>query len=118
MDIQPQIVEVDAKGKPKRFVFVLLDNFTMLCFACALESLRIANRMANKKLYDWAIAGEGGEVARCSNGTEFKLNMDLGELGREDVVMVCGGIDVQAATTKKLVSWLRREARKARKPLQ
>jgi len=112
MDIQPQIVEVEAKGKPKRFVFVLLDNFTMLCFACALESLRIANRMANKKLYDWAIAGEGGDVARCSNGTEFKLNMDLGELGREDVVMVCGGIDVQAATTKKMVSWLRREARK------
>jgi transcriptional regulator GlxA family with amidase domain len=112
MDIQPQIVEVDAKGKPKRFVFVLLDNFTMLCFACALESLRIANRMANKKLYDWVIAGEGGEVSRCSNGTEFKLNMDLGELTREDVVMVCGGIDVQAATTKKMVSWLRREARK------
>jgi len=84
----------------------------MLCFACALESLRIANRMANKKLYDWAIAGEGGEIARCSNGTEFKLNMDLGELAREDVVMVCGGIDVQAATTKKMVSWLRREARK------
>lgn len=112
MDIQPQIVEVEAKGKPKRFVFVLLDNFTMLCFACALESLRIANRMANKKLYDWAIAGEGGEIARCSNGTEFKLNMDLGELAREDVVMVCGGIDVQAATTKKMVSWLRREARK------
>ena len=112
MDIQPQIVEVDTKGKPKRFVFVLLDNFTMLCFACALESLRIANRMANKKLYDWAIAGEGGEIARCSNGTEFKLNMDLGELAREDVVMVCGGIDVQAATTKKMVSWLRREARK------
>ncbi len=112
MDIQPQIVEVDAKGKPKRFVFVLLDNFTMLCFACALESLRIANRMANKKLYDWAIAGEGGGIARCSNGTEFKLNMDLGELAREDVVMVCGGIEVQAATTKKMVSWLRREARK------
>ena len=112
MDIQPQIVEVDTKGKPKRFVFVLLSNFTMLCFACALESLRIANRMANKKLYDWAIAGEGGEIARCSNGTEFKLNMDLGELAREDVVMVCGGIDVQAATTKKMVSWLRREARK------
>lgn len=112
MDTQLQIVEVDAKGKPKRFVFVLLNNFTMLCFACALESLRIANRMANKKLYDWAIAGEGGDVARCSNGTEFKLNVDLGELNREDVVMVCGGIDVQAATTKKIVSWLRREARK------
>ena len=32
--------------RPRRFVFVLLDNFTLLCFAAAVESLRIANRMA------------------------------------------------------------------------
>jgi hypothetical protein len=35
--------------KPRRFVFVLLDNFTMLCFACAIEPLRIANRMSGKR---------------------------------------------------------------------
>lgn len=112
MEIQPQIVEVDAPSKPKRYVFVLLDNFTMLCFASAVESLRIANRMANKKLYDWVLAGEHGDTVICSNGTEFKLQMELGELSRDDVVMVCGGVDVQKATTKRIVSWLRREARR------
>ncbi len=112
MDIQPQIVEVAPKGKPKRFVFVLLDNFTMLCFACAVESLRIANRMAGHTLYTWVLAGEGGDTVACSNGTEFRVNSDLEELLREDTVMVCGGIDVQAATTKKMLNWLRREARR------
>ncbi|MEX0311078.1 MAG: GlxA family transcriptional regulator [Tateyamaria sp.] len=98
--------------KPKRFVFVLLDNFTLLCFSAALESLRIANRMAGRELYTWQIIGEGGDVAMCSAGTTFKLDGDLEELSRDDIVMICGGIDVQAATTKKLLGWLRREARK------
>ena len=113
MDIQPQTVDVTAKStKQRRFVFVLLNNFTMLCFACAVESLRIANRMSGKPLYSWVLAGEGGESVACSNGTEFKLQMDLDELNRDDTVMLCGGIDVQAATTRKLLTWLRREARR------
>ena len=113
MDIQTQIVEVAASGKkPRRFVFVLLDNFTMLCFSCAVEALRIANRMSGKTLYEWELAGEGGDTARCSAGIEFKLTRDLDELTRDDTVLLCGGIDVQAATTKKLLNWLRREARR------
>ncbi|MCV3270838.1 GlxA family transcriptional regulator [Roseobacter sinensis] len=98
--------------KPRRFVFVLLENFTLLCFAAAVESLRIANRMAGRKLYDWHIVGEGGEMIYCSAGSGFKLDGDLEELTRDDTVMVCGGIDVQAATTKRVLGWLRREARK------
>ncbi|MDG1181989.1 MAG: GlxA family transcriptional regulator [Tateyamaria sp.] len=97
---------------PKRYVFVLLDNFTLLCFSAALESLRIANRMAGKQLYSWQITGDGGDIAYCSAGTGFKLDGDLHDLNRDDVVMLCGGIDVQAATTKRLLGWLRREVRK------
>ncbi len=95
---------------PKRYVFVLLDNFTLLCFSAALESLRIANRMAGKQLYSWQIIGDGGDIAYCSAGTGFKLDGDLHDLNRDDVVMICGGIDVQAATTKRLLGWLRRRA--------
>ncbi len=98
--------------KPKQYVFVLLDQFTMLCFSCAIECLRIANRMAGRQLYAWKLAGEGGIEAVCSNGTAFKLDMDLDEVSREDVILLCGGIDVQKATTKRLVGWLRREARR------
>ncbi|MEQ6248065.1 GlxA family transcriptional regulator [Sulfitobacter sp. HNIBRBA3233] len=98
--------------KPRRFVFVLLNNFSLLCFSTAIESLRIANRMAGRTIYEWKIIGEGGESAACSAGTVFQLDDDLGDLGREDTVLVCSGIDVQDATTKKVLSWLRREARK------
>ncbi|MGJ8626434.1 MAG: GlxA family transcriptional regulator [Sulfitobacter sp.] len=98
--------------KPRRFIFVLLDNFTLLSFASAVECLRIANRMAGRTAYSWRIVGEGGETMTCSSGAVFALDADLEELTRDDTLMICGGIDVQAATTKKLLGWLRREARK------
>ncbi len=102
----------DAVEKPRRFVFVLLDNFTLLCFSAAVESLRIANRMAGKTLYEWKIIGEGGDTCHCSAGSGFRLDGDLDDLNRDDTVLVCGGIDVQAGTTKRVLGWLRREARK------
>ena len=103
-----------SRGQPPRkFVFVLLENFTLLSFASALECLRIANRVIGYRAYDWSLVGEGGDLQHCSAGTTFKLDGDLGEIGRDDVLVVCGGIDIQTSTTKKLLSWLRREARKA-----
>jgi transcriptional regulator GlxA family with amidase domain len=98
--------------KPRRFVFVLLDQFSLLCFAPAIECLRVANRMAERQIYSWHVIGEGGETATCSAGTAFQLDADLEDLSRDDTILVCTGIDVQDATTKKVVNWLRREARK------
>jgi transcriptional regulator GlxA family with amidase domain len=98
--------------RPKRFVFLLIDRFTMLSFAGAIEPLRIANRMAGKTLYEWRLAGESGDVTVCSNGAAFKLDMGLEEIDREDTLLVCGGLDVQRATTKAIIAWLRREARR------
>ena len=112
MQVQPQTVDVDHSGKTRRFVFVLMESFTMLCFASAIESLRIANRTAGKQLYDWKIIGEGGETRTCSNGCVFNVQDDLCELERDDTIMLCGGEDVQRATTKRTLNWLRREARR------
>ena len=110
---QPDLVEVaDDGSRPQDLVFVLLDRFTLLSFAGAIEPFRIANRMAGKTLYRWRLAGEGGDSAVCSNGSAVKLDMDLESLGRDEIVLVCGGLDVQRATTRRLVGWLRREARK------
>ena len=98
--------------RPRRFVFVLLENFTLLSFASAVECLRIANRMMGWQAYDWRIIGEGGEGVTSSAGARFTLDGDLDELSRDDTIMLCGGIDVQAATTKRLLGWVRRESRK------
>ena len=112
MIVEPQTVDIKFTGKPRRFVFVLMDQFTMLCFASAIESLRIANRTAGKKLYSWSIIGEDGENATCSNGCTFHLDSDFVELERDDTIMLCGGIGIQQATTKKVLNWTRREARR------
>ena len=97
---------------PRRFVFVLMDNFTLLSFSSALDALRIANRMSGKKLYDWTFIGENEEFVSCSAGTKFKLDNHLIELHRDDTVVLCGGTEIQESTTKKLIGWLRREARR------
>ena len=106
----------DGKGGSvpavRRFVFLLLDQFTMLSFAGAIEPLRIANRVAGKPVYRWALAGEGGVSATCSNGAAFRLDMGLEEIDRDDILLVCGGIDVQNATTRPVLNFLRREARR------
>lgn len=104
--------QADNSPPTRRFVFLLLERFTMLAFAGAIEPLRIANRVAGRPLYDWILAGEGGQRALCSNGAELRLQMALEELDREDVVIVCGGIDVAHATSRPILNWLRREARR------
>lgn len=104
--------QVEGRDVTRRFVFVLLDDFTLLSFAAALECLRIANRMLDRPAYSWILLGEGGTAVRCSAGTEFRVDGDLIDLDRADTVLVCGGIDVQRASSRKLLSWLRREARK------
>ena len=107
------VIKFNANVKsPRRFVFVLMENFTLLSFSSALDALRIANRMSGKTLYEWTFIGENEEVVSCSAGTQFKLDNSLIELHRDDTVLLCGGTSIQEATTKKLIAWLRREARR------
>ncbi len=84
----------------------------MLSFASAVECLRIANRMAGRNAYRWSLVGEEGENVTCSAGTTFAVDGDLGDLQRDDTILVCSGVNVQGATSKKMLAWLRREARK------
>ena len=104
-------LNIEVKS-PRRFVFVLMEHFTLLSFSSALDALRIANRMSGKKLYDWTFIGESEEFVSCSAGTQFKLDNPLIELHRDDTILLCGGTAIQDSTTKKLIGWLRREARR------
>ena len=49
--------------RPQQIGFLLLNEFSMLAFASALEPLRAANRQSNKELFNWVIASPGGAVA-------------------------------------------------------
>lgn len=101
--------------KARRFVFVLLDDFTLLSFASALDCLRLANRRAGRSIYEWTLVGDGGGTGVSSTDTEIKLDGDLCELHRDDTIVLCGGTNIQKATSKKLINWVRRESRKGAK---
>ena len=106
-------MNVTPKGsKPRRFIFVLMNDFTMLCFSAAVESLRIANRMAGSELYEWVLASEDGEPVTCSAGATFTVDMALESVQRDDTIFLCGGVNIQKSTSTKLLNWLRRESRK------
>ena len=97
---------------PRRFIFLLLDRFTMINFAGAIEPLRLVNHVSGRAIYDWKLCGEGGVEKTCSNGATLRLDMGLDELDRDDCLLVCGGVDIQKHTTKPVLAWLRREARR------
>jgi transcriptional regulator GlxA family with amidase domain len=113
MQIQPVRAANQPQGdRARRFVFLLLDRFTMINFAGAIEPLRLANHVLGRDAYAWVLAGEGGVEKVCSNGVTFRLDMGLDEVDHHDTVLVCGGVDIQRTATKPVISWLRREARR------
>jgi len=102
-----------ADKKPiKRFVFLLMDEFSLLPFSCAVETLRHANRYSEHDIYDWVLAGENNETATASNGIKFNLDMGLTDTKRDDIIVVCGGTNIRENTSQAILNWLRKEARK------
>ena len=103
---------VSDSNAPRNFVFLLLENYSMGAFAVAVEALRIANRMAGREIYSWKVICEGGETAIASNGIATRADGGLEPVQRDDTILVCGGVRIKEATTKAVLNWLRREARR------
>ncbi|MDQ0588191.1 GlxA family transcriptional regulator [Variovorax paradoxus] len=99
----------------RHFGFLLLDSYSMIAFANALEVLRMANLLSGQRLYAWSIATVDGEGIRASNGLRFANPGCLADLDGCDVVFVCGGVEVQKAISDAVVQDLRRRAARGQK---
>ena len=101
-----------TKTIASRYVFLLLPNYSMTAFASAVEPLRIANRVLGKPAYEWQFISETGANVRCSNGASLVVGGGFSDLARDQTIIICGGLDIKAATSKTVIGWLRRESRK------
>jgi len=97
-------------GKPLRFVFVLLDEFSYLTFSCAIEALRLANEYQRVTRYEWQVLSETGSPVRGSNGLALMVDGPLRPISGDETLIVCGGDHITKTTTPKLVFWLRQTA--------
>ena len=96
----------------KRFVFLLLNEFSQLPFSCAVETLRHANRYSETMVYDWILVSENGTTAQASNTIQLSVDDGLIDSKRDDVIVVCGGINIRKNTNQPVLNWLRKEARR------
>jgi transcriptional regulator GlxA family with amidase domain len=53
---------------PHRVGFLLIDEFALMSFASAIESLRAANILAGKRLYRWLHISTGVKAILASSG--------------------------------------------------
>ena len=101
-----------AEDEICEFVFLLLPGFSMMSFSAAIEPLRLANRMSGKELFSWKVISENGEFAEASNGIRLSVDGGFFELSRRQNLFVIGSINIAQVSTKTVLQWLRREARK------
>lgn len=110
--VREEDMKNDSLDSPREFLFLLLDNFSMISYACAIEPLRLANRASDRKLYGWSLISENGRAVRCSNGSYLGVDSELPSVRFRDTIVVCSGVRVKESTTPGVINWLRRESRK------
>ncbi len=101
-----------AHELPHRIGFLVVPKFSMIAFAGAVETLRLANRTSGQNLYQYRVLSPGGTPVCASNGIELTPDGGLDEASSLDTVLVCSGVDVQRYRNKAVDSYLRRMARK------
>ena len=97
---------------PDKFVFLMMEDLSMIAFASMIEPLRLANRVAGREIFHWTLAAENGETVKCSNGCVMQVDHGLDALDRDRAIVVCGGLSVRQNSTRPILAWLRRESRK------
>jgi len=102
----------DLQRKTYSIGFLLVPNFSMLAFASAIETLRMANRLSNAPLYDWCTIGIRSEAVAASNGIALTPDCTTVDCPQLDAVFVCGGVDVERAYEKAHLFWLRKIAQR------
>ncbi|MCP3666736.1 MAG: GlxA family transcriptional regulator [Gammaproteobacteria bacterium] len=99
------------KNRPFRFGFLLMPQYSMIAFSCAIEPLRMANRLSEKQLYEWPIITMDGKTVPASNGLIVNPNHAIDNMPELDILFVCSGLDVSNAYSKSLQKSLYRLSR-------
>lgn len=91
-----------ADGRPTHVGFILMPDYSMIAFANAVETLRMANYISRSTLYRWSVISTDQSGAVASNGLCMASNCGAEALSGCDMVFVCGGVNIRANTDDKV----------------
>lgn len=90
------------------FGFLLIPNFTTIGFACAIETLRMANLAARRTLYRTLLIAIDHEPVRASNGMCVLPDHSIADAPELDALFVVGSNPIPAKNDRNLINWLRK----------
>ena len=100
------------EARPTHVGFLLIPNFAMLAYACAIEPLRAANLLSGRKLYRWSHISIDGQPSQASNGVSIRSDFRVGDNARFDHIFVCAGGNPTMFSHPPTLAWLRQLARR------
>jgi len=104
------MTDTPTKTGPTRFGFLLINHFTLISMSSAVEPLRMANRICRDEVYKWKLISETGAAVHASDGLSINVDNGIDDrdvLSNVDVVIICGGWNVEQNTSEPVLRWLR-----------
>ncbi|MDV2077433.1 choline metabolism transcriptional regulator GbdR [Marinobacter xestospongiae] len=95
-----------------RVGFLLIENYTLMALASAIEPLRMANQLTGSELYTWQLVSVDGQPVRASDGMVVMPDAAMADGRRFDLVIVVAGINVTRSFNGREQAWLRDLARR------
>jgi len=94
--------------------FLLLDSFSLLSFASAIEPLRIANKVLKRRAFNYSCRTLDGADAVASNGGMVRSDGALQEAVQPDLLAICSSDDVEqislGGTQKALIRQIAKQS--------
>ncbi len=97
-------------GAPFRVGFLLVPDFTLIGLGSAVDPLRIANMVAQRRLYEFSTVSEDGRAVLSSDGIRVTPDHPIDGAPRFDAVIVIGPNPVPRRGLDGAVRWLRQAA--------
>lgn len=94
---------LDKVHKSKICGFLLIPQFPMIALSAAIEPLRLANRELGFPAYDWRLVTIDGCPGIASNGISLNADCRAADIGDIDLLVVCGGAQIEECWSKELM---------------
>jgi transcriptional regulator GlxA family with amidase domain len=87
--------------------FLLIDGFSLLSYAAAVEPLRAANTLAGRPLYKWMYISVDGKPVPASNGTLISSEYRVGQMPPINRLFVCAAGNPASFCHSQTFRWLK-----------
>ncbi|RWD28716.1 MAG: helix-turn-helix domain-containing protein [Mesorhizobium sp.] len=98
----------------QKFGFLILDGFSNMVLASAVEPLRAANYYVGKTIFEWKLLSIDNSIVTSSSGISLQTHCMLDQIDRLDWLMVICGYGARKFSTQKCLAELRRAEKKCK----